>query len=244
MDAPSDLHLVRLAALGDTSSFNELYRRFHKKLMKHLVWYCGNEADAADAAQNAYLAMLEKPPTGDSVYAWVCTTARNALGLERRRISWRRPHDEHAVPHVPELYMGTSQSLPPDVILARRERLRAVAKALEGATEDQVQALEMVEVDGLTEREAAKKLGVSPSAVHKRLERVRNAIAKLVERELGYKPQALPVAFRMDLDKMQKMRDDGFTDIEIAERLGLHRCTVRRKLGNQPKRRKREQEQS
>src|SRR5918999_54379 len=62
----------------------------HQSLYRYLVRFCGDADLAADAAQEAFLRLVERPPpVGGSERAWLFTVATNVV-LESARTQSRR----------------------------------------------------------------------------------------------------------------------------------------------------------
>jgi RNA polymerase sigma-70 factor (ECF subfamily) len=88
-----DVELVTAAQSGDRAALEQLLRRHHDRVRALARRLCGNDADAADATQEALLAIVRGIGRFDQRAAfgtWVYRVATNACLDELRRRA-RRP---------------------------------------------------------------------------------------------------------------------------------------------------------
>jgi len=93
MTEPDDLALVGAAQRGDRAALDQLLRRHYDRIHAVCRRITGNDADAADAAQEALIAVVRGLPRFDGrskVSTWMYRVATNATLDELRRRS-RRP---------------------------------------------------------------------------------------------------------------------------------------------------------
>ena len=96
MEERSDAELVGAAQAGDRDAVDALLRRHHDRLRALARRLTGNDADAADATQEALLAIVRGLPRFDqraSFGTWAYRVATNACLDELRRRN-RRPRPE------------------------------------------------------------------------------------------------------------------------------------------------------
>jgi len=130
-------------------------------------------ADVDDIVQRVFLQVHRALPTlrdADRLHAWLYQTTRRAIA------------DYYRAPSHREIPAGTAVDLAPDVADERArdedgealQELSACLKPLISSlkTADQ-EALQLVELDGLTQVEAAGKLGLSVSGMKSRVQRAR-----------------------------------------------------------------------
>ena len=92
-DESSDVSLARAAQRGDRDALEQLLRRHHDRIAALCRRMCGNDADAADATQEALIALVRGLDRFDGRSAfgtWAYRVATNACLDELRRRS-RRP---------------------------------------------------------------------------------------------------------------------------------------------------------
>jgi len=100
---PDDVELVSAAREGDRRATEELLQRHYGRVFGVCRRICGNDADAADAAQNALISIVRGLPSFDgrsSFSSWAYRVATNAsldeLRRRKRRGAVGLPDDEVA----------------------------------------------------------------------------------------------------------------------------------------------------
>ena len=134
---------------------------------------------AADAAQEAFARMVLKDVQGsrEELRRWLFRTAGNALRDSLRREKRRR------LLMVLQSVQGR-EAAPPDQVVERRERKRAVRAALD-ALDDRTRTLLDMSMAGFSQREIAQRVGVSVTSVSTLLARARRALRDKLQ-EQGY----------------------------------------------------------
>jgi len=77
-----DKSLLKRIRTGDKSAFSIVFNKYQRKLLTYLINFSNNEDLSKDAAQEAFLTLIKKPPlfvSGNSLKAWLFKTARNKL---------------------------------------------------------------------------------------------------------------------------------------------------------------------
>lgn len=178
----TDAALLERSAGGDAAALDELFRRY--RLVAYRVTYrlLGNEADALDAVQDAFvkaLANLDRFRGRSSFKTWLLRIASNAaldMGRRRQRDGW---NDRPPVPTTPES-VGPDDCPPPGHGLERAELRRQIDAALAALPAAQRQTF-VLHVDGeLSYREVADTLGISIGTVMSRLFYARQKLQKLL----------------------------------------------------------------
>ncbi len=164
---PSDAALlaaVRAGGDGRDTAFAELCERHAAALYRVAHRIAGNPADAADARQQALLALLRSPPADDAnVGGWLRRCAANAaVTLARSNARRRRRHAARSPP-----------APPPDPAAAAEtnEEAARLAAALAGLPPDRRALLALRYDGGLTVAEVAAALGLPPATAADRLRR-------------------------------------------------------------------------
>jgi RNA polymerase sigma-70 factor (ECF subfamily) len=173
MDAEGDLTLVRRAKAGEQRAFEELVRRHQDRVYSVALGVVRSPEDAADVAQEAFIAVLRHLDTfqeGAAFTTWLHRiTLRKAYDHLRRRVP--EPIDPGAAS------MANQEARDPDphaTGLARTAILEAIAGLDDGFRD----AVLLVDVAGLGVEEAAAALGVAPGTIKSRVFRGRAALAK------------------------------------------------------------------
>lgn len=90
----SDNVLMELITEGDTSAFDELYKRYSKRLLYYFYRMLrDDEATAQDFLQDIFLKIVEKPGlfrTSDCFSTWIFSVAHNMCKNEYRRRTVRK----------------------------------------------------------------------------------------------------------------------------------------------------------
>ena len=136
-----------------------LFDQHYPALLRYLTRYTGDSNDAADAAQETYLRLLERPPERkDNMRAWLFTVATNVV-----RDRWRKQHVALQSEVSPRAVVGDP---PPDpqVTVEREERRRNVRRLLAKLTPKQRIVLLMRE-EGFSQREIAQAVGTTTKSV-------------------------------------------------------------------------------
>jgi RNA polymerase sigma factor (sigma-70 family) len=123
--------LVRAAAAGDQTAWNQLVERFNGLVWSVVRAHRLSGADASDAVQTTWLRLVEnldRLQDPERVGAWLATTARREC-LRTLRLSTR------AVPTETELLPDPGTDTPLDAALLANERDRALWTAFGGLSE-------------------------------------------------------------------------------------------------------------
>lgn len=138
-----------------------LFAEHHRALFRYLARFCGDPDLAADAAQEAFVRLIERPPRGGRVQrAWLYTVATNVV-LDAGRSRARQGRLLAAVPdRAPHGDGG------PDAheMLEADERAQRVRQALATLGERDRQVLLMRE-EGFSHREIAAAVGTTTGSI-------------------------------------------------------------------------------
>jgi RNA polymerase sigma-70 factor (ECF subfamily) len=181
----SDQALVERVQQGDRSAFDVLVSRYQHKVVKLVMRYVRDQAEALDVTQEAFLKAYRALPRfrGDSAfYTWLyritINTAKNHLVAARRR-----PLDYNLDLQDSEQYelhgrlkdIGT-----PERVLLSEEIREAVNQAIEALPEDLRTAIMLRELEGMSYEEIATTMECPVGTVRSRIFRARDAIDKRV----------------------------------------------------------------
>lgn len=153
---------------------DEAFHRHHEPLRRYLARLTGDADAAADAAQEAFVRLLEQAPPPRDPRPWLFKVATNLVrerartGRRRRILAWDgRAAGAHGDPP------GS-----PESVVDRESARRRVRAALDGLSAKERQALLMRE-EGFKHREIAEALGTTTGSIGTLL---RRAIEKAAER--------------------------------------------------------------
>jgi len=175
-----DRALVAQAQGGERAALDELLRRHYDRIFAICRRIAGNEADAADAAQEALMAIVRGLPKFDNRAAfstWSYRVATNACLDELRRRK-RRPtpslvdeHDGWAEKHTDDIEPAFDEQI------AVRDEVQA---ALDGLSEEFRAPVVLRDCAGLDYAEIAETLGIPPGTVRSRIARGRTKLAEIM----------------------------------------------------------------
>ena len=165
--------LVARAKEGERGAFDELVRRTHADTYTLAYRLCGNEEDARDVVQDAYLRAYKglKRFRGDAQFStWMYRiTANCANTLMSKRQKHR--HDE-----LPETVADTDHERDP-VARADAEAFRAELQDALGELSPKLRAVVVLrDVYELPHEDIAAELGISETAAKVRLHRARRQL--------------------------------------------------------------------
>jgi RNA polymerase sigma-70 factor, ECF subfamily len=191
----TDAELVRAAQTGDLRAFEELVSRYEQRVYTLARRITGQEQDAEDVTQQAFLSALEHLPgfRGDASFAtWLTRIATHAAlkvirkrkGLQTVSLDAATEEDESygTVPH-PEYIADWSEN--PSDMAARSETQRLIDDALAQLDEKHRLVFLLRDVEGLSVKETADALGLSEANVKVRLLRARLQLREQLTRAFG-----------------------------------------------------------
>jgi RNA polymerase sigma factor (sigma-70 family) len=153
---------------------SRLFEEHHHALCRYLLRFTGDADLAADAAQEAFVRLLERSPRAESAPAWLFRVATNVARDTARMRSRRR-----------RLLLGASGRVPhgdpapaPDTALEENERREVIQQALMSLSAKERMALLMRE-EGFLQREIAEAVGTTTQSVGTLIAR---AMRKLADR--------------------------------------------------------------
>jgi RNA polymerase sigma-70 factor, ECF subfamily len=171
---PTDHELVVAAQAGDREALDRLLRRHHDRIHALARRLLGNDADAADATQEALIAIVRGLPRFDQRAAfgtWAYRVATNASLDELRRRSRRPRPDPDAFATIP-----ARGSDPGDVVAARIDVDEALAELpVEFRT-----AVVLRDLCALDYAEIGEVLGIPAGTVRSRIARGRAQLAEII----------------------------------------------------------------
>jgi RNA polymerase sigma factor CnrH len=172
--------LVAAIARGNEAAFDQLYERYHRRLLRlALMLGRGDEFLAHEAVQGTFIVAAEKLRRVDGeahLWNWLAQIARQQIGRACRQ----RKRDA-AVLGEEELSERAMTAAESDT---RLEEILDVALASLDLEERQI--IERFYFDRLSQKELAKQLNITPKAVSSRLERARARLRLLIAKNLSY----------------------------------------------------------
>ena len=178
----SDLSLVRRVQRGDKGAFDALVLKYQHKLVKLVMRYVRNPAEAEDIAQEAFIKAYRALPQfrGDSAfYTWLyriaINTAKNAV-VSRDRSPVEYGLDRSNTDESYDMQSRMKDSETPEGLVLTDEIRSTVNAAIDALPEDLRTAIVLRELEGLSYEEIAAAMACPVGTVRSRIFRAREAI--------------------------------------------------------------------
>jgi RNA polymerase sigma-70 factor (ECF subfamily) len=176
-----DVELLRTLSKSPRA-FETFYRRHVSGITRFLARRCRTPEDVADGVSATFLAVLSSAerfdPERGTALAWLYTIARNEARGQARSAG-RREALRVRLQGSALLSQEDSDRL---AELIDFERAAAhLSTALSAAPAHEIELLDRVVANNETATEAARSLGISPSAGRKRLERLRGRVTEATD---------------------------------------------------------------
>jgi RNA polymerase sigma-70 factor (ECF subfamily) len=178
----SDLSLVQLAQRGDAGAFDALVRRYQHKVVKLVLRYVRDPAEAEDIAQEAFIKAYRALPRfrGDSAfYTWLyriaINTAKNVLAA-RGRSPVQYDVDRSDEDDGYDVVANMKDTATPEALALTEEIRSIVTSAIDALPEDLRTAIQLRELEGLSYEEIAAAMECPVGTVRSRIFRAREAI--------------------------------------------------------------------
>jgi RNA polymerase sigma-70 factor, ECF subfamily len=178
----SDLSLVRRVQRGERGAYDLLVLKYQHKVVKLVMRYLRNPADAEDVAQEAFVKAYRALPQfrGDSAfYTWLyriaINTAKNALAArDRNPVSYEL--DLQGSDDSSDMVSRLKDPETPEGLALTEEIRDTVNHAIEQLPEDLRTAIVLRELEGMSYEEIAASMDCPVGTVRSRIFRAREAI--------------------------------------------------------------------
>ncbi len=178
----SDLELVQRVQRGDKSAFDLLVRKYQHKVVKLVMRYMRDPADAEDVSQEAFIKAYRALPNfrGDSAfYTWLyriaINTAKNAI-VARKRSPVEYDLDLQNTEDSYDMQGRLADTETPEALVLTEEIRTIVNTAIDALPEDLRTAIVLRELEGLSYEEIAAAMECPVGTVRSRIFRAREAI--------------------------------------------------------------------
>jgi len=178
----SDLSLVQRVQRGDKGAFDVLVLKYQHKVVKLVMRYVRNPAEAEDIAQDAFIKAYRALPQfrGDSAfYTWLyriaINTAKNAVvARDRNPVDFDLDMTNNDESY--EMQGRLKDSETPEALVLTDEIRTTVNAAIANLPEDLRTAIVLRELEGLSYEEIAATMDCPVGTVRSRIFRAREAI--------------------------------------------------------------------
>ncbi len=177
----SDRDLVLAFKAGHQDAYDEMFRRHHERVMRVCSRMLGNQQDAEEAAQETFLKAYQALPRFNGQFqlgAWLSRIAANVC-VDHLRVKSR----SHLVALPSDDIVPESGSGPEDLVIGDFPRLDVAIQSVQPL---HAHALALRAVEGLSHREIAGRLHLSPSQVKALLHRARTSLRRAWESAEGW----------------------------------------------------------
>ncbi len=172
-----EVSLAEACASGEIGAFEQLYQ-LHGARMKSVAWnLLGNETDAEDAVQEAFLKAFRGRGNFQgqaSLSTWLHRIVVNTC-LDARRRARRHPEDEAIEPDTPD-------ALHPSTGTPHHPLRMALEKCMARLGEKQRTAFVLYEVEGFSHAEISAMLNISEAASKNRLFEAKKELRTMLKR--------------------------------------------------------------
>jgi RNA polymerase sigma-70 factor (ECF subfamily) len=178
---------------GHDAAYEQLVRLYGGRLLATARRLLGNEQDAGDALQEAYIAAfksIDRFEGNSRLSTWLYRIVVNTSLMKLRSRSRR---SEQSIDDLLPTYYDDGHrrsprqawSSPPEEMLERDETRQQVRQCIARLPDDYRTVLMLRDIEELDTEETARVLEIKPGAVKTRLHRARQALQTLLEQELG-----------------------------------------------------------
>jgi len=181
-----DQVLVQCVQDGDKKAFGLLVLKYQRKLMRLVMFFVKDHAEAEDIVQETFIKAYRALPSfrGESAfYTWLyrigVNSAKNHLNSQKRRVPTSLDVDTSDTDSFNEPD-GLKESSTPDSVLASKQLAAKVNEAMGALPEDLRIAISLREIDGLSYEEIAEMMECPIGTVRSRIFRAREIIANKI----------------------------------------------------------------
>jgi RNA polymerase sigma-70 factor, ECF subfamily len=159
-----------------TSDVKAIWQAFHQRLQGFVLQRVNNPADADDILQEVFVRIYQRLTTvreSDRLQSWIFAIARNAIIDYYRKVKRQPQFTSEAA--LETLAMDTD----PEVF--NPQMASCLRPLLEDLPEPYREAVQLAEMEGMTQAAIAQALGVSVSGIKSRVQRGRQKLKALLQ---------------------------------------------------------------
>ena len=184
----TDADLVARLQRGEDAAFEALVRAHTGRLLSVARRFLGNEADAEDAVQEAFLRAFKSIHTFEAraqLHTWLHRILVNTALMKLRE---RRRRPTESIDDLLPVYSANGHQTVAsrdwsDAVLERKETAGIVRQAIAMLPDQYREVLVLRDIEEKDTAEAAEILGTTSNVVKVRLHRARQALRTLLDRE-------------------------------------------------------------
>ncbi|PHS13983.1 MAG: RNA polymerase subunit sigma-24 [Blastopirellula sp.] len=184
-----ETHLVRSLKAGDSVAFEQLVREYSGRLLVVAIRFLGQEQDAQDALQDAFLSAfksISKFEGNSKLSTWLHRIVVNAslMKLRTRKRKPLRPIED-ILPQFSDSGGRTASeplwNVTHDTAVQDRETRNMVRQSISELPDSYRTVLLLRDIEQISTEETAQQMGISIGAVKTRLHRARQALKTLLD---------------------------------------------------------------
>jgi RNA polymerase sigma-70 factor, ECF subfamily len=197
--ASDDLDLVHASKNGDVAAFEQLVKRYDRRLLRIAEHVTHNREDSQDAVQEAFLKAFQhlsefREDSQFSTWLIRITLNQSLMKLRKQRTKREVSLDQDLQTDGGMLPMEVADWAPsPEQIYGTSELRDILIKALEGLRPILRAVFVLRDIEGLSIHQTAEVLNVSHTAVKARLWRARLQLRELLSRYFSKQGDSAPV---------------------------------------------------
>lgn len=188
--------LARRCVAGDSAAWEQIVRRFQRRVYNLCYRFCGSADDAEDLTQEVFLKVYRTIGSFDGTKAafatWLTAVGRNLLVDHYRSQRNDRITDSLDVPLVADNADGPARidclaaaEPSPHEQTERRERRQLIQQALQQVSAELREAVILRDLQEMGYKEIAQVLAVPEGTVKSRINRGRAELARVLQRMYG-----------------------------------------------------------
>src|ERR1700692_2504521 len=194
--ASDDLELVHACKSGDGGAFEQLVKRYDRKLLRIAQSFTHNREDSQDVVQEAFLKAFQhlsqfREDSQFSTWLIRITVNQSLMKLRKQRVTKEVSLDEDFQSDGYVLPIeGTDWAPNPEQLYWASELRGSLPKTLEGLRPICQQVFVLRDIEGLTIEQTAEVLNLRHAAVKARLWRVRMQLRERLNKFFSMRPES------------------------------------------------------
>jgi len=194
--AIDDLELVHACKNGDVAAFEQLVKRYDRKLLRIAQSITHNKEDSQDVVQEAFLKAFQhliqfREDSQFSTWLIRITVNQSLMKVRRQRVTKEISLDEDFQSEGDILPIEVTDWSPnPEQLYWASELREILITTLEGLRPNLQRVFVLTDIEGLTIEETAEVLNLSHAAVKARLWRVRMQLRQGLNKFFSMRPES------------------------------------------------------
>lgn len=192
---------------GTTSDVTVIWQEFHQKLRGFILKRVNNPADADDILQEVFVRIYQRLTTlqeSDRLQSWIFTITRNAIIDHYRKVK-RQPE------FTSETALETL-AMDPEPDIFNQQMAGCLRPLLQQLPEPYREAIQLAELEGMTQAAIAQELGISLSGMKSRVQRGRQKLKEVLQTCCQIEMDATGNVIEYEMKDLPMCRTCGLTE--------------------------------